>query len=722
MPGRRFWILAASLSLTVASMAADPVRIAPKAGEEQPNISADTFAPEEGGKVIVATNGHLESKDATIDARKIRFDYRTGIIVAEGNVVYATKNLRIIGEKIEADPRNDTIVATNVRFGRAPVYFTAESLKIVKGDKTMRGVRMWNSEPEPLGMHLKIAEVAYVEAEDHLTLRSVTPHVAGIPFFNLPYYGQDGYHDIPYDLYLNTGSEDHLGRYLRTTFLMRQGPSLWVGGLLDVYGKSGLLVGPAFRYDNTKNPEGGIVWKGKFESGYINDRGDLLADTYGRTPDRQRAFVLGEVNGRTVDGVEFAGNIFGQTDPGFMRDFRPNLIRESGNPQANFEASVPYAGGYLSASLTAKTDNYQDIVQKLPELRFDLPQQSIDDSEWNRRTFVSLGYFSERPSADLPLVNFQNATLASGAWSTARLDAYYGITRAFVLSDWLTFRPVAGVRATGWSEGINGNGTAAKVIAQTGFDLEGLATGSWDLVADKWGIEGLRHSIRPVLQYRVMPGADRDMGTLPLTQRAISTSALEEVDLADRLDPAATTDRQVVRFGLRNTVETRDAKAGTRELLRADFFADWRQGPTDADTGRSDLQCAFSLTPAPWVSLSSGLRLPNGGGAPLESIQSIAFNSGDFWRTSLSWVELRDVTLARQLIWEGRVTLNSVYSLVAVLNYDALAGQTTYESIGLVQRIANSWELEYGVLQRLDPLNIGKSSLGFQLRARLFKF
>jgi LPS-assembly protein len=722
MPGRRFWIIAASLSLTVAALAVEPAQAVAKLAEVAPNIVADTFAPEEGGKVIVATNAHLETKDATIDAKKIRFDYRTGVIVAEGDVVYATRNLRIFGERIEADPRNDTIVATNVRFGRSPMYFTAEMLKIVKGDKTMRGLRMWNSEPERLGMHLKIAEAAYVESEDRLRIRSVTPHVAGIPFFNLPYYAQDGYRDIPYDLYLNTGSEDHQGRYLRSTFLMRQSPSLWVGGLLDIYGKSGVLVGPAFRYDNSKQPEGGITWKGKLQSGYISDRGDLLSDVYGRTPDRQRAFLFGEVNGRTVDGVEFAGNLFGQSDPGFMRDFRPNLIRETGNPQANFEVTKPYAGGYLSASVTAKTDDYQDIVQKLPELRFDLPSQPIDGGEWNRRSFVSLGYFSERPSVDLPLAGFQTATLAGGAWSTARLDTYFGVNRSFVLSEWLTFKPVAGVRATGWSQGINANGTTSKVIAQTGFDLEGLATGSWDLVASKWGVDGLRHSVRPLLQYRVMPGADREIGAVPMTQRAISGSALEEVDLADRLDPAATTDRQVVRFGLRNTLETRDAKVGTRELARADFFADWREGPTEAETGRSDLHCAISLTPAPWVTLSSGLRLPNGGGAPLESIQTIGFYSGDFWRTSVSWVELREITLARQFIWEGRVALNSVYSLVASLNYDALASQTTYQSIGVIQRIANSWELEYGVMQRLDPLNNGKSSLGFQLRARLFKF
>ena len=78
--------------------------------------------------------------------------------------------------------------------------------------------------------------------------------------------------------------------------------------------------------------------------------------------------------------------------------------------------------------------------------------------------------------------------------------------------------------------------------------------------------------------------------------------------------------------------------------------------------------------------------------------------------------------MARQLIWNGTVRLNSIFSLVAQLNYDALAKQASYESIGLVQRIGNSWELEYGVDQRLDPLNGGHNSLGFHLRATLFKF
>jgi hypothetical protein len=521
---------------------------------------------------------------------------------------------------------------------------------------------------------------------------------------------------------LNTGSEDKQGRFLRSTILTRVSPSLSLGGLLDYYSTSGILVGPALRYDNTRAPGAGTIWKGRMQSGWIDDQGTLVADLFGRLPGSQRAFLTGEINGRTQDGVEIAGNVFAQTDPDVLRDFRPMLIGQAGNPQLNLEVVRPLDGGYLSASLTAKADNYQDVVQRLPEFRYDLPTTIPGADGWSRRAFLSVGYFTERPSAELTLANFQAATLSADAWSAARVDGYYGFSRSLVAGDWLTFRPVAGVRTTAWSDGLNGEGAATKVIGQAGFDVEGLFTGSWSADAPSWHIDGIRHSVRPLFQYRVMPGADREVGVIPMTQRAVSVSVLEELDLADRLDAASTTDRQSMRFGIRNTVETRDALLGSRELLRADLFTDWRQGPTDAETGRTDLLGSLSISPASWVTFTSAARMPNGGGAARESLQSISLNSGDFWRTSFSWVELNQATQARQLVWDGRVRLNSVYSLVSGLNYDAQLNQTTLLWAGLIQRVGNSWELEYGVNKRMDPINQGISSLGFHLRVRLFKF
>lgn len=717
MPGRCFWILAASLSLTAAVAAETP------AGnpERRATFEFKSIVTSENGHVTVATDGRLETANAFLSARMIRRDDRTGLIVAEGDVVYTTKELRILGARIMIDPRADVIEATDVRFGRAPVYFTAESLRIVKGDKQIKGVRVWNNEPSAAGMHLRIAEASYVEKEDWLSLRSATTYVAGVPLFNLPYYGQTGL-DFPYEIMLNTGSEDKQGRFLRSSVLTRISPSLWAGGNVDFYGNSGIMVGPALRFDNSGVPGVGTRWKGRLQSGWIDDQSAPVADLFGRLPDSRRSFVTGDINGRTADGVEIAGNLFAQTDPDVLRDFRPFLIGQAGNPQLNLEVVRPLDGAYVSASLTAKTDNYQDVVQRLPEFRYDLPTTVAGAEGWSRRAFLSVGYFSERPSAELPLAAFQAATLSADAWSAARVDGYYGFSRTMVAGDWLTFRPVAGVRTTGWSEGLNGEGAATKVIGQAGFDLEGLFTGSWSADAPNWAIDGLRHSVRPLFQYRVMPGADREVGIVPMTQRAVSVSVLEELDLADRLDAASTTDRQAMRFGLRNTVETRDAANGSRELLRADVFTDWRQGPTDAETGRTDLLGSLSVSPASWITLNSSVRMPAGGGAARESLQTVALNSGDFWRTSLSWVELRQTTNARQLVWNGQVRLNSVYSLVSGLNYDAQLDQATLLWAGLIQRVGNSWEVEYGVNKRMDPLNRGISSLGFHLRVRLFKF
>ncbi|NBV39249.1 MAG: hypothetical protein EBS00_06800 [Verrucomicrobia bacterium] len=64
--------------------------------------------------------------------------------------------------------------------------------------------------------------------------------------------------------------------------------------------------------------------------------------------------------------------------------------------------------------------------------------------------------------------------------------------------------------------------------------------------------------------------------------------------------------------------------------------------------------------------------------------------------------------------------LNSVFSAILTTNYDALVHAYTYQSIGLIQRIGNSWEIEYAFQKRVSALS--DSSLGFRFRVRLFKF
>ena len=721
MPGRTLSPLLAFLFCSIAVMAADSTtKVAPEIAKNS-NVQGESFTYEENGKVLVAMDASVEANGAHLAAKKISFNSETGIIDAEGDVVYTTKNLRIMGERVTMNPKIDLVVAYNVKIGRNPMYFTAEEIRIQNGDRTMKGVRMWNNEPHAYGMNLKINEAHYSDKEDWLTFKGVVPHLAGIPFFYLPYYGQDGYHDIPYDVELSTGSQDAQGRYLRTTTLVRQSKSLWVGALLDYYGKSGFLIGPALRYDNSKTTKDGTVWRGDLKSGYIHDSNALENDIYGRTPDANRGFLIANINGYTTNNFDFAGQFYLTSDPNFIRSFRPREIADIGLPQASFEVTKSLAQGYLSATVIAKADNYQDVAQKLPELRYDLTERVIAGTPFNHRAFVSASYLTERPSAALPLPNFTTETGATEAWSTARYDAYYGITYPLTVRNYLTFKPVVGARATSWSSNLTNTGSVSKAVGQVGFDVEGLATGSWNLKADHWSINGMRHAFRPFIQYRYLPGADHAIGQIPLSERDVAFSAFRELDLADRPDAAANTATQVGRVGFRNTLATRDTEMGTRELARFDITKDWSNADESLGKTDSDIQTHIRLTPANWVTIDSYSRYAKNDGGNVESLQSIAFNSGDFWKASVGWFELKQgADPAKQLWIMGEVKLNSTFSALLTINYDALAKAYTYESIGLIQRIGNSWEIEYGFQKRVSAFNDG--SLGAHVRVRLFKF
>jgi hypothetical protein len=128
----------------------------------------------------------------------------------------------------------------------------------------------------------------------------------------------------------------------------------------------------------------------------------------------------------------------------------------------------------------------------------------------------------------------------------------------------------------------------------------------------------------------------------------------------------------------------------------------------------------LSLTPATWVTIDALHVLPNGGGAPVESTQSISFRSGDFWTAQAYWTELNQGFVARQVGLNADVMLSSVYSAFGLINHDATTDQTNLLMVGIRQRLGQSWEMQYSLLKRVTDR--GNSSLGFQVRLRLFRF
>jgi len=732
MPGRRFWLLAASLALPGFGLAEPaPAEPAPKkdsasianALKAPPALEGESFSSEDDGKIIIAKQARFSTKDAQLNADEIRMNTSTGTIEAIGNVVYTTENLRMFGQHALIDSRTGRITAENVRFGRKPAYFTADTFTMMKGDQDMEGVIVWYREPSDAGMSLRAVSMSYKKSDDRIVLNHIHPAIGSIPFFYIPRYAQRGYREIPAEVYFRVRTSSRQGAYIRTTTTVRQSDTLWAGLLLDGYTRAGWLIGPTVRYDNWKLPGTETRWRTNLSGGWINDHTDLslYPDKYGRVVSSDRYFIEGKLNARGASGWEMTGSLEALSDPEVVRDYRPNLTQETQLPQTFLELSAPIAGGYVSALATVKTDNFQDVVQRLPELRLDFSDRPIGDSSWLGRFNFAAAQLSERPSEQLNGADFQNATGQGTRIDLSRLDTYVGLSRPTSFGDWLTVRPVAGVRSTWWSESTTGTGAVSRSVAQIGFDAEMLSTATWNVESARWGIDGIRHTVRPFVQWRAMPSSGDSLDSIPRIDRlSLATVNVPIVDVADRPDIETLAERQVAQFGIRNTLETRDAVVGTRELLRFDVFSDWRDSVHSATGGSSGIYSHVAWKPKEWLSVESMLKFDGSLGNHLGSATWMSIDSGDLWNASLGFSDLSETIAARQIFAHYNIRLNSAYSFKLTSTYDLIHGRFLERTALLAQKIGNSWDLEYGIGERTSSR--GDGALSFSVRVRLFKF
>ncbi len=718
MSGRRPWLLAAALALPLAAGAKDGVA---GALASAPQLEGESFGSEDGGRVTLARKARFISGDAELSADLIRMDVAAGTIVAEGNVAYTSPKLRLLGERARVDAKAGVVEAEKVRLGRYPAYFYAESFRMDRESQTMSDVLAWRNEPSDLGMAVRAGQIRYVSGTDRLTLDDVQPLLLGAPFLHIPHYGQKGYRELPVDIYLRFRDNDRQGFGIQTTVTVAADGPLGKGLLLDGYAKSGFLVGPSFTYDNREVADRGMTWVSSLQAGVIDDASDLAAqpDLYGRTPDSLRFFALARAVGNRDDGLHVAAQLQSVSDPRALEDFRAKWQGDAQFPQSFAEVSAPVAGGRASLLVSGKTDDYRDVVQRLPEARWDLAETNLGARRIRGRAWVSVARLSERPSEDLPGAAFLAATGSAQAVETTRVDGYAGLVQTVPHQDWLALRPVLGARSTWWDEGLGGD-AVGRTLGQLGFDAEATATGTWDLESAPWGVRGLRHTLRPFAGWRAFPEVDGEIAGVPrLDRRSGPDLNLPTLDLADRRDADTLVDRQAAQVGVRNALETRDARQGTREVLRADLLLDWRDR---RDTGAIERGAHAHLAwkPTDWLSLETLARTAAQPANGSSTLSWATLRSGDLWTLTLGYGEFGGASADHQAFGDLRLRLNSAFTLRLGAAYDLMNDGFMERQLTLSQKIGSSWDLEYGLSARRTRDD--DNSLGFTVRVRLFKF
>jgi len=477
-----------------------------------------------------------------------------------------------------------------------------------------------------------------------------------------------------------------------------------IGGDLSIFTARGVMAGPAVQYLSPDN-SGDLF--GYFDSGFISDYGSRTVDILGNPIPHARAFAEWQHHEQLTDDLTLNGDFNWWRDSEVIRDFRPRQFYSIQEPD-NFVESV-YSGDNFQASAFTRfqANSFNPVQERLPELSFDLLPTAIGGGVYARSEDSAVSLIDRPPAGGQEL-------------ASNRLDMFYGFSRPFSEGDWFSLTPIAGARVTNYSgtEGAAAPGGYTRVLGEVGFDALVHTSGTFDYENKRWDIDGLRHLLMPHITYRYIPEADAGKKFIPDIDQQTFTPDLEPLELGDvryidNLHPINT-----LRLGLDNTLQTRDAGYGSRDLVNLNVAEDLLFRSQSGNPDTSEIHTDFGLHPVQWLDLDTATIFRPRSFAVREVETGLTIHDADKWSIHVGNDFLRREN--DDYVAEVRVRLNEVFSIHAVSLYDERQHLFPEQSFSVEQNLVNTWSVRYVVTLSQGPNRSGH--FGANVQFDLIKF
>lgn len=676
---------------------------------------------EDSQRLVARGDARLDFGDTRIRADRITYYQEFALADADGNVAINRDGNRLIADRMSFDGAENIFSVDVLRTGQWPFYVSGVSAGGTESDTTVNGATVYYGNPGPFGLSVSSDEVNYVNEEDseYVSMDGATFRIGSVPIFYLPSY-KHYITDAPYYIDVNGGSNSELGTYIQTTTLFPVTPWLRLGANLDYYTKRGPLVGPTAQYVYDSDTQS---ISGALSTGYINDKGDKSdrdLDIVGKQIDADRGFV--EWRHKHHIGERFTATAVASywSDSEVTRDFRDDLYRDNQQPD-NF-AEAAYAGDnwIVSAFGRFRPNDFQIVQERLPEVRADLLPIPIFNTGAYLKASASYARLREDFDNNAPSITVE------GQYD--RFDFTNRIQRPFLLTNWLTFTPLAGARFTHYenqeidpfflSSSTSVDDNYSRQIFELGFDLEARAYASYPTVNRTWSIDGLRHLVRPVMRYRYYndPDDDDEIATI---EREVFDMERPLLDLSDLRNVDDISETHLVRLGVENLFQTRAEDYGSRTLAALNFYQDVLfETSTRYDGDEEDTFNAtwveLVLNPAPWLKFDLASRFKTES-LTLEELRTrTTLRSGEIWEIGLSTDLLNNQIDQYRLDFICRISER--HSFLSDLRFDAESGELTRLSLGVRSRIGSTWEIVNAITLREDAGRESDFEYNIQLR------
>lgn len=673
---------------------------------------------ENAQRLIARGDARLDFGETRLEADRITYYQELSLADADGSVALTYGELRLIGERLSFDVTENIFAFDLFRGGKWPYYLSGVTAGGTTGDATVQGATLYYGNPSPFGLSMSSDQVRHVKNGDqeYIEMGVSTFRIGTLPILKLPAYT---YHvnGAPHYIDVAGGHDSQLGTYLQTTTLFPITTGIRAGLNLDYYSDRGPLVGPTAQYIYSSDQQRMV---GALSTGFIDDLGNTGIDRVGQAIESNRAFVDWRHQHHIGERFSFTARATYWSDSEVARDFREDIYAD--NQQPDTFAEGVYAGDnyFLSAFGRFRPNDFELVQERLPELRYDLLPVPIFQTGAYHNFSASYAMLRENYGLYEPLITEQS--------EADRLDFSYRIERPILLQPWLTLTPLAGARLTHYTNqsidplalgGTLKDDQFTREIFELGFDLEARAFASYPTVNRTWGINGLRHLMRPVLRYRYFsdPDALNEIATIDRQPFNLERPML---DLGELRNVDTISETHLTRLGVENLFQTRAEGYGSRSLAELNFYQDilFEKG-TRYDGGEQNTFNAtwveFELNPAPWLKFNLASRFKTESMTLEELRTRTTIRSGETWELGFGTDLLNKQIDQYRLDFIYR--FNERYAMLTNFRLDADTGDVTESSFGLRTRIGSTWEMLYALTFREGAVR--ESDVEFTVRARL---
>lgn len=652
-------------------------------------------------ELVVRGDARLVWGEIVLTADEMRYRRETNLVTASGHFILTNGSRRLVADEGSYDLSTNTLHVRNLRVGEFPVYLTGESVDGTFEKLVFTNATIFFRENAAYAPSIRARKVVYEQGRI-VSGEGLQLGLLGNHFFALPTFQ----HELGTELFSyfvgTVGYRRSLGPFIEADGRIPIALGVKAGADLGLYGSRGVMVGPAASY-RVGGADNYVT--GGLSSGYINDHGDRKTDILGRPVPQNRSFVEWWHRQRVGEHFTLDGQFNYWSDSEVLRDFRPKRFFPVQQPDSYLEGTYTGENYVLSAFTRVHPNRYHRVQERLPEIRFDLLPSTAPAG------------FYQRANASLAVLE-EDAFLNLAQQRSTRYDAYYGLERPMALAPWMTFTPVAGGRVTHYADATNGKETYTRTMGEVGFDARLHAAGVFDYKNPLWEIDGLRHLIEPRLSYRYAPKADSGARYIPAIDRRVFSTYLQPLSIADQRNIDDLDAMNTVRLSLNNTLQTRGANGGSRDLAALNFAADYRFERKAGQRPLTDIHTELSLTPAEWIRFSIYERFTPQTAEQQELNYALEITDQEWWAMKLSSHFLRDDYQEYALDYRHR--LNEVFDVVGRWRYDVRNSRFNEQTYGISQRLGQTWAIKYEVSFSEGPRR--ESNFGFNLEVELLSF